>query len=87
VPILTVELSDEIYQNAIALPADERERRVSAVFAVAVNLPAEDETKPDYHRETNEADLIAIGYGLKAEAEGRVEKGEVVFTRLMERFK
>ena len=38
-PTLTVELSDEEYANALALPADERRRKISAVFATARDAP------------------------------------------------
>lgn len=45
-PILTVELSDEEYANALALSADERRRKISAVFATARNIPVKEQSSP-----------------------------------------
>lgn len=47
-PTLTVEieLSDEEYANALALPVEERRRKISAVFATAPNAPVREETSP-----------------------------------------
>jgi hypothetical protein len=47
-PTLTVEieLSDEEYANALALPDEERRRKISAVFATAPNAPGREETSP-----------------------------------------
>ncbi len=40
-PTLTVELSEEEYANALAVPAEERRRKISAAFATERNVPAQ----------------------------------------------
>ena len=54
-PILTIDLPEEAYQNAISLPAEERERVVidafataRDAFAAARNIPASE--RPDQER-------------------------------------
>ncbi len=79
---LTIRLPDTAYRAALSFTPDERDRLV-AVALTAAHAALEDE-EPDFDRETNEADLEAIGRGLQAEAEGRTVPGEVVFAMLKE---
>lgn len=79
-PKLIIDLPEETYQNAMAFSPAERERMIVNTFHTAKN------EKPDFDRETNEADLEAIGRGIEDAKAGRVSRGEDVLARLQERF-
>ncbi|MBC8140014.1 MAG: hypothetical protein H7Y38_01085 [Armatimonadetes bacterium] len=82
-PKLTIDLPESAYRAALNFDSREQVRLVTATFIVA---EAALEDIPDYHRETNEADLKVIGRSLQDEAEGRIIQGEVAMARFREQF-
>lgn len=88
-PTLTVELTEEAYQNALALPVAERERLIVNMFTTARNEPPSDEGDgydelPD--PELTAEDLASIGRGIADYEAGRVIPAEEVFARARERY-
>jgi hypothetical protein len=84
-PTLTIDLPESAYRDALTFDPKERARLVAIMFSTARSI--ELETEPDYHRETDEADLEAIGRGIAAAARGDVVPGDVVFAQLREQLK
>ncbi len=80
-PALTLDLPDTAYRAALTLTPRERNRFAAVMFATLETVDAE---LPDFDRETNEADLQAIGRGLEALARGETIPGDVAFAQLME---
>jgi len=79
---VTVELPEEAYRNAIALPAAERERRVAALFATASNLPADDLTDESTDYQLTPEDLAAIGRGIAESDAGMGRDGDSLFAEI-----
>ncbi len=84
-PVLTIELPETAYRDALTFAPDERARLAAILFSTVRTIDSE--TESDYHRETDEADLEAVGRSLEDEKEGRVIPGDVVLAQLKERFK
>jgi len=81
---LTVTLPDAAYRAALSFSKQELDRLVAVAITTAEAALADE---PDYDRETNEADLEAIGRGLQDVAAGRVIPGEVALAQFREQFK
>ncbi|RYZ91550.1 MAG: hypothetical protein EOP06_06840 [Proteobacteria bacterium] len=79
-PSITIELTDEEYQTAQALPKSEQRR---AVMLAANEYATARNESPD--ELTSEAELVAIGEGLADLDAGRVIDGETVFAELRAR--
>lgn len=81
-PILTLELPDDIYRAARLLSPEERVRR----FSKAVTEPEDDEGEYDYDPTVDpvltEEDMASIGRGIENMKAGRTTSAEVVFARL-----
>ena len=83
---LTIELPEAVYNDALHFAPAERSRIAAAAFVAARMIEDDEwtsEEEPD--RETNEADLIAIGEGLADMKAGRTRSGEEVFAEMRER--
>jgi len=78
--IFKINMPEEAYQNALSFSPAERERMIINAFVEDLY------EEPDYDRETNEADLEAIGRGLEDEKAGRVSSGYDVLAQLEKRF-
>ncbi len=80
-PTLTLDLPDTAYRAALTLTPRQRNRFAAVMFATLETIDAD---LPDFDRETNEADLEAIGRSLEAEARGETVPGDVALAGLME---
>ena len=79
---VTVDLTEEAYQNAITLPVAERERMVANIFTTARNEPSDELPDPELTAE----DLASIGRGIADYEAGRIIPAEEVFARARERY-
>lgn len=81
-PTLTIDLPDAEYDAVLTLPAHEQRRVLSLAanrYATAKNEATDEDSAP------TEEDLIAIGEGLAALADGRTVSGEEFFASLEEK--
>ena len=83
---ISVDLTAEAYERAIALSPAERERMVANMFSTARNEQSDSERDELPDEELTPEDLASIGRGFDDMDAGRVHDGEQVFAEMRERF-